>query len=175
MKTSDRLKAIEASEDRWRAQLSNIPYEDVEVMRLIRVASQGISAFTDPVLRGGGLTESSYHTLIIVATGRAKVCTVTQLCDQVGQTRANMTRIVKLLESEGLALSQSDPRDARRKQIVATSKGKKWVREYSERLDPVVALAMSGVTTAEKGKLKQVLRKMITAMSRAEAEAQRLA
>ena len=175
MKTDDRLRAIDSSADSWRARLSRMAHEDVTLMRLLRVASQGITAFIDPILRNGGLTESSYHTLVVASAAGSRGCTVTQLCDQVGQNRANMTRILKLLETEGLARAQTDRRDARRKRIVASARGKQLVREFSERLDPLVDLAMGGISVADKRHLNRILRKLILAMSLAEAEAQKLA
>lgn len=174
MKTGDRLKAVDTSQDSWRASLSRVHPDDVTLLRLIRVASLGITGFTDPVLLGAGLTESSYHALVVIAASGAKGITVTTVCDQVGQTRANMTRILKLLESEALAEIQADGRDGRRKRIVATAKGRRLVRTCSERLDPIVGLAVSDLAPADKRALHQLLRKLIGSMSRAELEALRL-
>jgi hypothetical protein len=108
MNTSDRLKAIDNSQESWRASLSKVHPDDVTLMRLIRVASLGITAFTDPMLLEAGLTESSYHSLIVIVASGAKGITVTAVCDQVGQTRANMTRILKILEAGHLAEMRSD-------------------------------------------------------------------
>ncbi|MGB0220136.1 MAG: MarR family winged helix-turn-helix transcriptional regulator [Sinimarinibacterium flocculans] len=175
MKTSDRLKAIDNSRESWRASLSRVPPDDVTLIRLIRVASQGITAFTDPMLLEAGLTESSYHSLIVIAAGGDKGITVTAVCDQVGQARANMTRILKLLEAAQLTKMHSDDRDARRKRVVATAKGRRLVRTCSERLDPVVVTAFSALGDREKRSLDELLRKLIASMSEAESEAQRRA
>lgn len=174
MKTGDRLKAVDASQDSWSASLSRVHPDDVTLMRLIRVASLGVTAFTDPVLIGAGLTESSYHALIVIAASGAKGITVTAVCDQVGQTRANMTRILKLLESEELAEIQADGRDGRRRRILATAKGRRLVRTCSERLDPIMGIALSDLGSADKRSLDRLLRKLIASMSRAEIEALRL-
>jgi DNA-binding MarR family transcriptional regulator len=175
MKTSDRLKAIDNSQESWRASLSKVPPDDVTLMRLIRVASLGITAFTDPMLLEAGLTESSYHSLIVIVASGAKGITVTAVCDQVGQTRANMTRILKLLEAGHLAEMRSDGRDARRKRIVATAKGRRLIQVCGERLDPIVVTAFAALGTQDKRALHQLLRKLIASMSDAETEAMRLA
>lgn len=175
MKTSDRLKAIDNSQESWRASLSKVPPDDVTLMRLVRVASLGITAFTDPMLLEAGLTESSYHSLIVIVASGAKGITVTAVCDQVGQTRANMTRILKLLETGQLAEMRSDGRDARRKRIVATAKGRRLIQACSERLDPIVVTAFASFGAQDKRVLQQLLRKLIASMSEAESEAQRRA
>lgn len=175
MKISDRLKAIDTSQESWRASLSKVPPDDVTLMRLIRVASLGITAFTDPMLLESGLTESSYHSLIVIVASGAKGITVTAVCDQVGQTRANMTRILKLLESGQLAEMRSDGRDARRKRIVATAKGRRLIQACSERLDPILVTALSALGAQDKRTLHQLMRKLIASMSEAESRAQRSA
>lgn len=175
MKTSDRLKAIDNSQESWRASLSKVPADDVNLMRLIRVASLGITAFTDPMLLESGLTESSYHSLIVIVASGAKGITVTAVCDQVGQTRANMTRILKLLEAEQLAQMLSDGRDARRKRIVATAQGRRLIQTCGARLDPVVVTAFASLGVQDKRALDQLLRKLIASMSEAEDQAQRRA
>ena len=144
-------------------------------MRLIRVASLGITAFTDPMLLESGLTESSYHSLIVIVASGAKGITVTAVCDQVGQTRANMTRILKLLEAEQLAQMLSDGRDARRKRIVATAQGRRLIQTCGARLDPVVVTAFASLGVQDKRALDQLLRKLIASMSEAEDQAQRRA
>lgn len=173
MKIGDRLKAIDTSQEIWRSSLSRIPPDDVTLMRLIRVASLGITAFTDPVLVGAGLTESSYHSLIVIAAGGSKGISVTAVCDQVGQTRANMTRILKLLEAGQLVEMRSDGHDARRKRIVSTAKGKRLIQTCSERLDPILVTAMAALGARDKHALHQLMRKLIASMSEAEAQAQR--
>lgn len=175
MNTSDRLKAIDNSQESWRASLSKVHPDDVTLMRLIRVASLGITAFTDPILLEAGLTESSYHSLIVIVASGAKGITVTAVCDQVGQTRANMTRILKLLEAGHLAEMRSDGRDARRKRIMATAKGRRLIQKCSEHLDPIVVMAFSALGTQDKRALHQLLRKLIASISDAETEATRRA
>lgn len=175
MKTDDRLKAIDGSQESWKHSLSRVPAGDVTLMRLIRVASQGITAFTDPMLLEAGLTESSYHSLIVVVASGSRGISVTAVCDQVGQTRANMTRILKLLENGGLTKNAVDGRDARRKRIVATPRGRNLIQTCSGRLDPIVGTAFSALGAMEKRALNELLRKLIGSMSKAEAEARRVA
>ncbi len=172
MKSDERLKAIDSSQESWRANLTRIPNEDVTLMRLIRAASLGITGFTDPMLLDTGLTESSYHSLIVIVACGDKGISATAVCDQVGQTRANMTRILKLLETEKLIKIRTDPHDARRKRVVATEKAQHLIQTCGERLQPLVQTVFLKIEPKEKETLHKILRKLITSMSQAETEAQ---
>lgn len=168
MKTKDRLLAVDGSARDWREGVPEFPVEDVLLMRLIKVASLGITAFTDPVLRPTGLTESSYHTLIVVlASGRAG-SNPSMLCEQVGQNRANMTRILDLLAREKLVRVQQDARDARRRRIVATPAGRTLVRTYAARFQPILDTAFGSLRPADKRALERILRVLIDSMDAAE-------
>lgn len=172
MKSDERLKAIDASQESWRTSLTRIPDEDVTLMRLIRAASLGITGFTDPMLLDTGLTESSYHSLIVIVACGKKGISATAVCDQVGQTRANMTRILKLLESEQLINLRADQHDARRKRIVATQKAQRLIQTCGERLQPLVQTTFLKIEPKEKEALYKILRKLLASMSQAETEAQ---
>lgn len=168
MKTYDRLRAIDASAREWRDGVPEFPAEYVMLMRLIRVASLGITAFVDPVLRPTGLTESSYHTLIVALAARDAGTTPSALCDQVGQNRANMTRILELLASEKLIRIDRDARDARRRRVVATAAGRRLVRTCATRLQPILEKAFSALGAADRRSLERILRALIGSMDAAE-------
>lgn len=168
MKTKDRLLAVDGSARDWHTAVPEFPIEDVMLMRLLRVASLGMTAFTDPLLRPTGLTESSYHTLILVMAGGAQGTTPSALCEQVGQNRANMTRILDLLASEKLVQVGQDARDARRRRIVATPAGRVLVRTYASRFQPIFKTAFGTLTAADKRSLERILRRLIDSMDEAE-------
>lgn len=168
MRTADRLLAVDASAKGWREGVPEFPIEDVTLMRLIRVASLGITAFIDPVLRPTGLTESSYHTLIVVLASGDEGTTPSALCEQVGQNHANMTRILGLLASEKLIRIGRDARDARRRRVVATPAGRKLVRTYAARFEPLVKIAFGSLSAADKRGLERTLRRLIESMDAAE-------
>ncbi|MDE1011715.1 MAG: MarR family winged helix-turn-helix transcriptional regulator [Paraburkholderia fungorum] len=173
MKTNDRLLAVDASAKDWREGVPEFSIRDVMLMRLIRVASLGITALTDPVLRPTGLTESSYHTLIVVLASGAAGTTPSVLCEQLGQNRANMTRIIDLLKSEKLIRIGRDTRDARRRHIVITPSGSTLVRTYAKRFQPILRTVFGTLAESDKRALNCMLRNLIGAMDAAERLVQR--
>lgn len=168
MRTVDRLAAVDASMDLMRATVPVLPMADVTLMRLIRVASFGITACIDAPLRPAGLTESSYHTLIVIMSGGAEGISVGELCDQVGQARANMTRIIALLCRRGLTVTHADAHDHRRKYVVITPAGAELTRAYASRLAPVIASALRGLSAHDKKALDRSLRALVASMDKTE-------
>lgn len=165
MKTTDRLLAIDSSANRLREGIPGIPLGDVQLMRLIRVASLGISACVEPVLRPKGLNESALHTLMIAISGGPQGATPGSLCDQVGQTRANMTRILRVLAKHKLVAIVTDRGDGRRKRVAATMAGRKVAISCADALRPVIRRALDGLSSAEKRVFEGLLRAVIASMS----------
>jgi len=168
MKTNERLAAVDSSLPDWQAGIAGMPLQDVLLMRLIRVASLAITACFDPLLRPAGLTESSYHTLIIIMASGTAGTNPGVLCEQVGQTRANMTRILDLLAREKLIAIKTDRRDARRKQVAITPSGRRLVQKYGRSLAPAVTAAMYGLSHQDKRVFERLLRALLDSMDKAE-------
>lgn len=168
MNTSDRLRAVDASVPGWEAGVPEMPLQDVLLMRLLRVASQGITACIDPLLRPVGLTESSYHTLIIILAAGAEGTTPGSLCIQVGHAPANMTRILDLLRSQKLVAIKVDAHDGRRKRIVITPSGRTRVNTYAAKLAPAITTALGGISDADKRTFERLLREVVASMDAAE-------
>ena len=168
MKTRDRLRAVDASAPEWHKGVPEFPMEDVTLMRLIRVASLGITSIIDPLLRERGLTESSYHTLIVALASGPKGTTPSTLCEQVGQNRANMTRILDLLAEEQLVRVTVDARDARRRRVIATAVGRKLVRTIAQKFQPILKIVFGALHAADKRSLESTLRTLIESMDDAE-------
>lgn len=169
MNNNDRLRAVDSSMPSWQLGAPELLAQDVLLMRLLRVASQGITACVDPVLRTVGLTESSYHTLIIVMAAGTDGTTPTALCTQVGQAAANMTRILEVLRSEALIDIRLDSRDGRRRRVFVTELGTSVVQTYAGRLTPIVGAALAGVSAKDKATFERILRAMVASMDKAEA------
>lgn len=164
MKIIDRLLAVDASAQAWAEVIPDIPERDATLMRLLRVASLGITACVEPLLRPGGLTESSYHALIIVMASGPEGIAPTLLGEQIGQTRANVTRILSVLQADHLVEVATHERDGRRRQVRITPAGRRMVRKYAAIVAPVVIEAMSGFSDSDKAAFARLLRGLVQAM-----------
>tara|TARA_R110000787_G_scaffold15088_22_gene46505 strand:- start:429 stop:959 length:531 start_codon:yes stop_codon:yes gene_type:complete len=169
-----RLQSIESSLDGWRKSAPDVEEGNALLMRLIRASSLGISSCVDPILRESGLTESSFHTLVVTTAAGAHGITASGLCAEVGQGAANMTRILKLLETLGLAKLRADSNDARRRRAIATARGKALVHSYGKKLAPVINESFSDLSEKEKSQLHDLLYKVMHSLGRAELMARKL-
>ncbi|WP_293371664.1 MarR family winged helix-turn-helix transcriptional regulator [Nevskia sp.] len=171
MNTNERLRAVFSSMPSWQLGVPELSAQDVLLMRLLRVASQGITACVDPVIRPAGLTESSFHTLIIVMAAGAEGTTPTALCTQVGQAAANMTRILEVLRRESLIDIRLDSRDGRRRRVFVTELGASIVQGYAGRLAPIVSAALAGISATDKATFERLLLAIVASLDKAEAMA----
>jgi MarR family transcriptional repressor of emrRAB len=170
MKSIDRLAAIDTSSPRLSAGMPDIPLQLVVLMRLVRAASQGMSDYLGPFLRPSGFTESSLHTLMLLFASRDGTASPGMLCELVGQTRANMTRILETLADGKLVSRATDGRDARRQVIRITNEGKRLIREVVPTIAAPLKLAMTGMTKDEVSTLVKLLRKLIVSLDRGERQ-----
>lgn len=175
MKTSSRTQSVYTSLPQWAASVPGLPLTEVKLLRLVRVASLGITAITEPILRPHGLTESSYHALVTIAASGSAGLAPGLLSELIGQTRSNMTRIVRLLSSKKLIRSLPDPHDARSRVLMISEAGLHLVNTQGRELGRLVAMAESTLTSREKSTLESLLRKMLASMDRTEEEALRTA
>lgn len=170
MKSIDRLAAIETSSPRLSERIPDMPPQLVVLMRLVRAASQGMSDYIDPLLRPVGFTESTLHTLMLLFASADGTASPGTLCELVGQTRANMTRILESLAKSRLVSRAIDGRDGRRQVIRITAEGRRLMREAVPRVAAPLKLAMGGMTKDEIGTLIALLRKLIVSLDRGERQ-----
>lgn len=138
----------------WGRDLSLQDATLVSVMR----ASHGINACVETLLRREGLTELSFHLLIIVMSGGSDSVALSLLRDQVGQTSANMTRIIHLLHSKKLVTVTTDGVDRRRKKLGITALGRRSVKRCTARLATSITAAMNGLSAQDRRIVERLLR-----------------
>jgi DNA-binding MarR family transcriptional regulator len=88
-------------------------------------------------------------------------CSQQHLADLTNRDRANVTRIVDILEREGIVERQPHPTDRRTLQIVLTEKGRSIEAEAAECGRLAISDALQGVDEAELEVCMRVLRKTI--------------
>jgi DNA-binding MarR family transcriptional regulator len=135
------------------AQSDGLLWELGELYSLLLRTSAGLR---DP----DHLTATQRLVLIEVAVnGPMRVC---DLADRLDTTPATASRAVDRLEHHGFAQRCTDAADGRSMQIVATSKGQRWIarrrKRLRELLDELPANVASPRMTGEIARLNQALR-----------------
>ncbi|MDB5970062.1 MAG: MarR family transcriptional regulator [Hydrocarboniphaga sp.] len=168
MKGTDRVDAIDASTPRMVDNMPGVPVDIIALMRLMRAANQGLSNFLEPVMRPFGFTESSFHTLMLIFSSEQGTATPSQLCELVGQTRANMTHILAGLVSQSYVSRSTDGDDGRRRIIRITAEGRRLVRATLPTLAAPLSLALEGLKPADITQLDKLLRRFVASLANGE-------
>jgi MarR family transcriptional repressor of emrRAB len=166
MHGAERLRAIERSTPSMAEALPDLPMSETVMIRLIRISVAGLGNYFEPVFRDLGLTESSFHVLCLLLSSEQGRASPSELSELVGTSRANMTRILEDLMSDGLASRALEERDARRHIIRITPAGRKAARQAVPRLIAPLKDAFSGLNAQEFATLDKLLRKAIVSFDK---------
>jgi len=136
------------------------------MVRLIRISVAGLGQYFEPVFRAIGLSESAFHVLCLLLASDHGRASPSELSDLVGTSRANMTRILDSLVSDGLATRTIEERDARRHVIQITASGRRAATDAAPRLADPLKGAFSGLSPKEFAQLDALLRKSINSFDK---------
>jgi MarR family transcriptional repressor of emrRAB len=167
MQGSLKLATVKRSTPALAAALPELPMAQTVMVRLIRITVAGMTDYFEPVLRNMGLTENSFHVLCLLMAADQERASPSALSELVGTSRANMTRILEQLESEGYASRAVAVRDARRAVIAITPKGRLATASAVPRMVAPLKRAFAGLTPDEFVLLDALLRKTVLSFDRA--------
>jgi MarR family transcriptional repressor of emrRAB len=161
MRGIDRLLAVERSSPAMAEALPDLPMPETIMVRLIRICMVGLGQYFEPTFRAIGLSESAFHVLCLLMASSGGRASPSELSDLVGTSRANMTRILEDLVSDGLATRSVEERDSRRHTIQITAAGVRAAKKAVPQLAAPLKQAFSGLTAEEFAQLDTLLRKTI--------------
>lgn len=164
MRGKERIAAISSSSPRLKAQLPGLPVDTIALMRTLRAANQALSTYLDAMMRPLGVPESQMHTLLVLFTSESGASTPRALCDQVGQTPANMTRILLALSQLGYLSRKVDTLDARRQQVRITARGRAFVHDIVPRISEPLKRAARGFSVSEISQASGLLTRLTAAL-----------
>jgi len=167
MKGAERLAAVEISTPAMARVLPELPMPQTVMVRLLRIAVAGMSDCLEPVFRTQGLAENSFHVLCLLVAAEAGSASPSELSDLVGTSRANMTRLLDVLVSEGLVFRRPAAGDARRQVVTITEQGSVRCRSMAEQIEAPLRAAFSKLDDADLAHLARLLRKAVTSFDAA--------
>src|SRR5260370_37222856 len=125
MRGIERLDSVRRSTPAMAKALPDLPMAETVMVRLIRISVVGLGQFFEPVFRQTGLSENSFHVLCLLMASDRNRASPSTLSEMGGTSRANMTRILDELESDGLVSRASEARDGRRHVLEITAAGRR--------------------------------------------------
>ncbi len=109
----------------------------------------------------GSITPIQYGLLSILA-GRPGIDQLT-IGEELGLDRANVTDILRRLESRGLVTRVVDPANRRRKLCVATPNGLDFVRRYHRQMQQSQQQLLAPLSPAERDTFMDLLTRLVEA------------
>lgn len=160
-----KLEMVARSTPRMEKALPNLPMSGTVLIRLLRIADSAVFDYFEPVLRKQDLSEHSFHVLCLLIASKDGTATPSQLSDMIGTSRANMTRILKELQSAAWVDRIVVPRDRRRFIIHITQSGREKVNETVPEMAGPIENAFSGLSHEEIDLLSALLKKVTRSLS----------
>lgn len=170
MRGRERVAAINTSTPRLKQQLPDVPIDVIALMRTLRAANQAMSTYLESLFRPLGTSESLMHTLLVLFAAEGGSATPRVLCDLVGQTPANMTRILAAIEALGYITRKVDTEDRRRQQVRITARGRSFMQTAVPQLAAPIKRVTSSFSRAELSQLGAMLSQIAAAFDDGERE-----
>ncbi len=132
--------------------------------RLIYLTSQTMRNYVERVLKPYDLTSEQAHILksMDVSVGRPQ----SELCELVGKTPANITRILDRLEKKELIIRRNNPADRRSSLVFQTPNGLRLSSEVSSLFTTLSAEIEQDIRPEDVTVFKKVLSQIDTNLQR---------
>lgn len=116
---------------------------------------------------GGRARMMAVHRALAVLAAAEQPMSITDLGAAIGIDQPRASRVVQMLQHEGLVRREADPSDARRTRIAVTAKGRSHADAHRERRAAPVAEALATLDPAERQQLAALLARVVEAWPRA--------
>ena len=132
--------------------------------RLIYLTSQTMRNYVERLLKPYDLTGEQAHLLksMDISVG----CPQSELCELVGKTPANITRILDRLEKKGLIIRRDNPDDRRSSLVFQTENGLRLSSDVSSLFTALSADIEQGIRPEDVVVFKKVLSQIDTNLER---------
>jgi DNA-binding MarR family transcriptional regulator len=164
MKGIERISAIDISAPRLEQRIPEVPIQLMILLRTMRAANHSLTTYLDLLLRPLGFTEGELHTLFILFSTDGGAAAPGMLCELLGQTKANMTRILSGLTGKHYVTRHDDLEDGRRQLIRITGQGKRFVQSLIPKVANPIVKTFEEMTGEEIGSLNGLLRRFVSSL-----------
>jgi MarR family transcriptional repressor of emrRAB len=175
--TSVLFEKLEATLERLRARLPDLPTSNVLLSRLLLHLGRGMGALLEHQIRPFGLSEAEFRVLTTLFSQPDGVAHPTELCARTYQSPAHMSRISDALVERGLITRVPAVHDRRKMVLNITPQGEELVRQLLPTLYAPLREIFRDISDAEQlqliGQLKRLTATMDQALSQHASEPER--
>lgn len=126
----------------------------------IHRVNQALRAATYRAFRDAGLELTPEQWMVLVRLWSEDGRTPAELAAATFRDRPTMTRVLDVMEREGLVVRRTDARDARSRRVFLTAEGKRLRKVLVPRARTVVATMEHGIAPAELEQARAVLERL---------------
>jgi MarR family transcriptional repressor of emrRAB len=156
-----RANEVETAVLRSASFFKEIPASETLILRLMVLLGREISALLEEILKPRGLYETDYRTLMMLISQPDGVAHPSDLCADVAQSPANMTRVADGLYERGLITRVPSEEDRRRTILRITPAGETLVRtllpDTTERVRTIFAEMPQAIRDALLEQLRTIV------------------
>jgi len=136
---------------------------NVEDWELLAQVAQAYRTLSESFMDGIGMHRAQATLLCRLYVNNGM--TQSELGDQLGVQGATVTNILQRVEEAGLVARRRDPDDNRLVRVYLTETGRERERAITHKFAELEAAVFSGISEAERVRLRSLLRQMLANMS----------
>jgi MarR family transcriptional regulator, negative regulator of the multidrug operon emrRAB len=153
-----RASEIEAAVGRASARFAEIPGPETLILRLLMLLGRELSSLLEEALRPHDLNDTDFRILISLISQPDGAACPSDLCTDVAQSPANMTRVADVLYERGLITRTASEQDRRRTMLRITPAGESLVKSLLPVTTEITRTIFTDVPTANRRVLLDQLR-----------------
>lgn len=165
----DQIQALETSLNRLKHRVPELPITQILTSRMLVLLGRELSNSLDQRLRPYGLTEIEFRTLMNVYSMQGAPMYPGELCTNLGNSPANITRITDNLVERGLLSRVADETDRRRLLLTLTPAGEQLAQDVLPVMLSSVRASYQEFSAAELEQLLGCLRQLAQLLDAAAA------
>ena len=159
-----RANEVETAVLRSASHFKDIPAAETLILRLMVLLGREISALLEQILKPRGLNETDYRTLMMLISQPDGIAHPSDLCADVAQSPANMTRVTDGLCERGLITRLPSEEDRRRTILHITPSGEALVRALLPDTTGRIRAIFADIPQASRQALLEQLRTLVARM-----------
>ena len=154
------FEKLEASLERLRARIPEMPVNSVLLSRLVLHLGRGVGAMLEQQIRPFGLAEAEFRVLATLFSQPQGVAHPSDLCVRTSQSPANMSRICDALVERDLITRVASLHDRRKMVLRITETGEELVQHLLPTLFRPLREMFKDFTEQEQAHLVEQLKRL---------------
>lgn len=144
----------------------DMPSDESLTVRMLLLLGNHLQDEFERKLKPHKLSDSDFHTLLILFSSPDGSSTPSELCEYTSQGPTNMTRIANALVQRKLIARGASAADRRRVLLSITPEGRRFVKKLLPELFPAIVEIFADFSPAEMRTLGRLLRKLADGLDR---------